>query len=220
LRFRESGGVLVKVLGVSGSPIENGNTDRLVKAVLKGIGGENRFLKLSEVRIGPCNACLGCVQTNLCVQEDDWGRVSKWVREAQVLVVGGYTPYNSLDARTKAFLERCFSLRHRRGLNRGKYGVAVVTGLDPDGIEKSVEAIAHVMEKEGMEVLGRIATTGNPPCIRCGHGNECPMSAIRMMLGPEGTVADWEVRRVEDDREALSEARKIGSRIRELLGEG
>ena len=54
----------MKVLGVSGSPIPNSNTDRAVKAVL-----------------------------------------AEKAKTADALVVGGYTPYSSLDAPTKAFQE-------------------------------------------------------------------------------------------------------------------
>ena len=51
------------------------------------------------------------------------------MRRAGALVVGGYCPYGSVDGFTKAFLERLFSQRHQRGLNRGKLAAVVTTGM-------------------------------------------------------------------------------------------
>lgn len=38
----------MKVLGVSGSPIENSNTDRIVKTILEASGLEPEFIKLTD----------------------------------------------------------------------------------------------------------------------------------------------------------------------------
>ena len=61
----------MKILGVSGSPIKNSNTDRAVRTVLEATGAETEFIKLSEFQIEPCRACLGCVDTNECVIGDE-----------------------------------------------------------------------------------------------------------------------------------------------------
>ena len=51
------------VLGVSGSRTRNANTDKLVKAVLDSTELDTAFVKLSDLDIGPCRACMGCVKT-------------------------------------------------------------------------------------------------------------------------------------------------------------
>ncbi|MBU0907951.1 MAG: NAD(P)H-dependent oxidoreductase, partial [Proteobacteria bacterium] len=62
----------MKVLGISGSPIKNSNTDRAVKMVMAAtMAGKLWFYKLSDYQISPCNACLGCVETNRCIINDD-----------------------------------------------------------------------------------------------------------------------------------------------------
>lgn len=61
----------MKVLGVSGAPIQNSNTDRAVKLALSATGLDTEFIKLSDYEIAPCTACLSCVETNRCVIEDD-----------------------------------------------------------------------------------------------------------------------------------------------------
>lgn len=39
------------VLGVSGSPTKNANTDKLVKAILEATGTDTEFIKLSDVNM-------------------------------------------------------------------------------------------------------------------------------------------------------------------------
>ncbi|MHA2227161.1 MAG: hypothetical protein ACXAC8_18235 [Candidatus Hodarchaeales archaeon] len=55
----------IKILGVSGSPIPNSNTDRAVKGVLEFSGIESEFVKLSEIDVKPCKACKRCVNDNI-----------------------------------------------------------------------------------------------------------------------------------------------------------
>ena len=62
----------VQVLGISGSPIKNSNTDRLVKTMLDATGLEFEFVKLSRINVRPCMGCKGCVQDNVCVVKDDF----------------------------------------------------------------------------------------------------------------------------------------------------
>ena len=63
---------LMKVLGISGSPRKGSTTDQLVQEVLAGVEGcETQFVSLAGKTIGPCIACLKCVETNVCVLTDD-----------------------------------------------------------------------------------------------------------------------------------------------------
>ena len=45
-----------QLIGFSGSPIKNSNTDRLVEAVLDASGLETEFIKLSKHNVRPCIA--------------------------------------------------------------------------------------------------------------------------------------------------------------------
>ena len=49
---------LAEILGVSGSPVKNSNTDRLIRLVMDSAGLRSEFVKLSDCRIGPCRACM------------------------------------------------------------------------------------------------------------------------------------------------------------------
>lgn len=216
----------MKVIGVSGSPIENSNTDRAVRAVLEATGAETEFVKLFGRTVAPCKACLGCLETNRCVIGDDGIALAEKVKDADALVVGGFTPYSSLDSRTKAFLERLYPLRHRHGFLRGKVAAAVVTSAVPRGAEglppaadMALNAIQFFAMEEGMRFAGSVVLDGNVPCVKCGYGDECAMSAIKMLYGPDATVASAGIRCFED-QEAAVKARELGREIRRLLDEG
>ncbi|MFZ3168752.1 MAG: NAD(P)H-dependent oxidoreductase [Candidatus Methanoperedens sp.] len=76
----------MQVLGISGSPVNNSNTDRLVKTVLEATGLDYEFIKLSEYYIHPCRACLGCARDNICKQPDDWHIVENKIKECSIKV--------------------------------------------------------------------------------------------------------------------------------------
>ncbi len=203
-----------QILGISGSPIKNSNTDRLVQAVLAASGLKSEFVKLSRINVRPCIACLGCKEDNVCKVKDDFPELAEKVRHAGALVVGGYCPYGSVDGFTKAFLERLFSFRHQHGLNRGKLAAVVTTGIGrgAPGVAEANEQIAHAVKMEGMEVLGQLQAVGNPECLVCGFGESCPMSALPWVFGEDTAVTPEKFCRVED-QEVWGQAQELGREI-------
>lgn len=217
----------ITVLGISGSPILESNTDRAVKRILEYTGLETEFIKLSEFLFSPCRACLGCVNSNECVVADDARDLAARFRDAPAFVLGGYTPYSSLDARTKAFMERMYCHRHVIGGNAGKVGASVITtairpgaaGL-PAAAETATSQIAFWMMEEGIKDVGTLVVEGNVPCIRCGRGDACQFSGIKMMHGPDATVESVGVSTFEEDEALLARAKELGEKIRAaVLGE-
>jgi multimeric flavodoxin WrbA len=212
----------MKVLGVSGSPINNSNTDRAVLAVLEATGvADTEFVKLSNYRLDPCRACLGCANTNRCVLDDDGNLLAGKVRDAAALVVGGFTPYSSLDARTVTFLERLYPLRHRKGLMQGKPGAAVITTCVPEADnpmlppagDMGVNAIRFYMMEEGMEFLGAVKISGNVPCMKCGRGDTCKTSGVKMLYGADATTESVGIHVLEDQLDIFEQARALGREL-------
>jgi multimeric flavodoxin WrbA len=203
-----------QILGISGSPIKNSNTDRLVQAVLAASGLKAEFVKLSRINVRPCIACLGCKEDNICKVKDDFPELAEKVRRANALVVGGYCPYGSVDGFTKAFLERLFSQRHQHGLNRGKLAAVVTTGIGrgAPGVAEANDQIAHALKMEGMEVLRQLQAVGNPECLVCGFGESCPMSALPWVFGEDTAVTPEKFCRVED-QEVWGQAQELGREI-------
>ncbi|MFQ5858251.1 MAG: flavodoxin family protein [Anaerolineae bacterium] len=205
----------VQVLGVSGSPVKNSNTDRIVKAILEASGLEYEFVKLSTRKIGPCRACKQCTDDNVCKTRDDFPALAEKVKEAKALVIAGYTPYGMLDGFTKAFLERLWSTRHVNNLNRGKLAATVVTGITPLSVNLTSLQMARELYIERMEVLGQIKVRGNVPCLTCGHGNECQMSGVPALFGKGATASVDKCIYVEDQEKVWNQALRLG----QLVGE-
>lgn len=212
------------ILGISGSPIPNSNTDRAVQYILEATGMEYEFVKLSTLTMEPCRACLGCKENNTCVVRDDARELAEKFRAAPAFVLGAFTPYSSLDARTKTFMERMYCLRHQTGLNAGKIGVSVITSAAPPGIEglppaaeTAASQIMFWMMEEGMRNMGSMTILGNVPCIRCGHGDECGMTGITMLYGADATVASVGVKTFEGEATLMDQARDLGWKLRDAL---
>lgn len=208
-----------QIIGISGSPIKNSNTDRLIKAVLHASGVNTEFVKLSSLNVKPCIACLGCTKDNICKVKDDYPELAEKVRGAGAIVVGGYPPYGSIDGFTKAFLERLFSLRHNNGLNRGKLAVTVVTGIGrgAPGLEEASNQVSHALTMEGMEVLGQLKATGNPECMVCGFGQTCAMSALPWIFGDDTSITPEKFCKVEDQPQVWHQAETLGRELAERL---
>jgi multimeric flavodoxin WrbA len=156
----------------------------------------------------------------VCKQIDDWQSIADRVLDARALVIGGYSPYGSLDARTKAFMERMYCFRHQKALSKGKLGVAVVVGINENGIpgaENAAKQITQFMEMEQMVVLGQVAATGNVPCLSCGYGVDCPTSAVPWIFGKVDSITDDMFQRIEDQPEVAEFATHLGREIGQRL---
>ncbi|SLM32069.1 Isf [Desulfamplus magnetovallimortis] len=208
-----------QIVGISGSPIKNSNTDRLIQAVLESSGLESEFVKLSKLNVKPCIACLGCKDDNICKVKDDFPELAEKVKNADAIVVGGYAPYGSVDGFTKAFLERLFSMRHQNGLNRGRLAVVVASGIGrgAPGLEETGKQIEHALTVEGMEILGNLKITGNTECLVCGFGATCPMSSLPWVFGDDPTPTPDKFCKVEDQSEVWNKASELGRKIAEKI---
>jgi multimeric flavodoxin WrbA len=208
----------IEVLGISGSPIENSNTDRLVQAVLGATELEFEFVKLSHINIRPCLACTRCVPDNICKVKDDFPEIAEKIKKARALIIGAYIPYKQIDGFTKAILERFWSLRHVTNLLRGKLCATVLTYLSPDAAENVKQALAEQLKNmERMEIVGQMMIKGNIPCLTCGAGDDCEMSGLRKRYGPDARSSDYPYTRVEDQKEVWKEAMRIGRLIGERV---
>jgi multimeric flavodoxin WrbA len=209
----------IDVLGISGSPTKNSNTDRLVKAVLDATGAETEFVKLSSINVRPCLACYKCVHDNVCKQNDDFPALAEKIKTAKALVIGGYIPYSQIDGFTKALLERFWSFRHQKNLLKGKMVATVLTGLAPEALTAVNKALAtEFKEYENMDLIGQVTVQGNIVCAFCGVGDQCEMSAFRSdLIETSAKAADFKYAKVEDQKDVWDEAVRIGSLMGERL---
>lgn len=168
----------MQVLGISGSMREDGNTARLVRAVLDEIGKagfETEFVSLAGMQIGPCTGCEICQKEHFCHLQDDWDGVAEKMLEAQVVVLGAPTYYFDVNGQTKNFIDRTYSLYHRRRL-AGHGGVAVSVQANTGG-DRAVQTIEGFLSTHEFVSLGSVVGNG----FRAGDigGDGAAMEAAR-----------------------------------------
>lgn len=163
-----------KVLGISGSPVKDSNTDMLVKTILESSKVDHEFVKLSKIEVGPCIACKKCVYSNKCILNDDFKELSQKILDADAIVVGTPVMYGNASAFTKAFVERLWSLRHVKLLTQGKIGATAAVGWTRT--EEVIEWLNSVMMAGGIGLVGNVIGHGAPGCFTCGPGETCSNS--------------------------------------------
>ncbi len=105
--------MVMKIIGIDGSPRKNGNTEKMVKRVLAGAkdaGSETEFLKLADLDINYCQGCLACRATGECVIEDDMARVVDSIQQSDVIVLGSPIYIWQVSGNTKVFMDRLCQL--------------------------------------------------------------------------------------------------------------
>jgi multimeric flavodoxin WrbA len=116
----------MKVLGIVGSMRKDGNTDKLVAAVLSGAKEAKSKIRvqavhLSELEIGPCRGCYdACAKTPYkCAVKDDFQGLLQKMEEADGLVIGSPL-YFPVPSRLIALCERLVCLAFFHGVRQHK----------------------------------------------------------------------------------------------------
>jgi multimeric flavodoxin WrbA len=100
----------LKVLGFSGSPRVNGNTELLLKEFLKGAkdaGAETELIQVRKVRFDPCISCNRCFKTGRCEVEDKFQPIYEKIMEADHIVLASPIYFMGLTAWAKTLIDRC-----------------------------------------------------------------------------------------------------------------
>ena len=160
-----------------------------VKAVVDGLECDSELISLSGRQILGCTACLGCVEDNICVVEDDMQELRPKIVGADAYIIGAPNYYGTLNGQTHCFLERWYQFRHREGKAvAGKLGVAVgVGGGEPD---PPAEDIERFFEYNQIDCVGSVCAQGPASCFRCGYGETCKVGAIHMFFGPGTEITE------------------------------
>ena len=99
----------MKILGLDGSPRKNGNTEKLVKAILDGAtekGADTKFYKLTKMNISLCLGCFNCRETGTCVTEDDMQLLHEEIQASDAIILGSPVYMWQVSGQTKLFMDR------------------------------------------------------------------------------------------------------------------
>jgi len=127
----------MKILGISGSHRDGGNTDLLVKKALKVCekeGLETDFISLSNSNIEFCTHCDTCKESpHTCPIADDVAEILEKMRNSNAIIIGSPTYFASVSGRLKALFDRTLPLRRDKYQLTGKPGGAISVGGSRNG---------------------------------------------------------------------------------------
>ena len=207
----------MKILGISGSPLKDSSTEKLVSQVLSGAEGcETELISLSGKQIGPCIACLGCVEDNICKVNDDMSELRPKIVGADAYVIGGANYYSMLNGLTHCFLERFYQFRHREGKDvSGKMGVTV--GIGGSNGDPVIANIKNFFQYNQIECVGGVSAQGPACCFACGYGEECTVGAIHMFFGPDTKITTEITPSLDKQPDKMEQAKTLGAELAQRL---
>ena len=119
----------MRVIGFSGSPRKDANTDRLVAHVLAGArtaGAETGFFRIADLNIKGCISCYYCKSHDTCSIKDDMQGLYKEIHAADAVVIGSPVYMGQMSGQTKTFIDRLLPLLNADFTTRLKKHPALV----------------------------------------------------------------------------------------------
>lgn len=108
----------MRIIGVSGSPRAEGNTDTILQEALiaaREEGAETKLIRLSDYRLEPCKACSACFTSKKCVIKDDCEKIYREMLKADGVILGSPSYFQGVTAQMKIFIDRIGFLALARG---------------------------------------------------------------------------------------------------------
>lgn len=182
------------ILGISGSPRKDANSDFLLKTALAaaerdgGIRTELIFLRDFEIHY--CNGCLGCCSSLAaskdlpCVSfRDDMDLLYPRLRDCDGLILASPVYLGAVTAQMKTFMDRTMGLL-RYGMSsyrdalRNKVGAGIVMGSNRNGgQELTLQGIHYYFIAHDMVVAGS-GPDVTPGCYLGGAGMNYPQRGV------------------------------------------
>ena len=160
----------MNVLGISGTPRENGNSDILLQHALQPFaeaGWRVNHLRLRDLTVKPCLACESCATTGVCQIDDDMPVFYHGFRECDALLMATPTYSRNVSSQLLAVMDRYYGIYGEQPL-RMKPGGAIAVGRGTCGGQTiAINAIYNWMRSCGMvcvpgELNGVTATASEP----------------------------------------------------------
>lgn len=199
--------MVVKILGISGSPRKNSNTEILVKEALKGAQSvkdvEVSFFPLAGKKINHCIGCKSCVQhNNICTIKDDFQEFFKAYMETDGLIIGSPVYHLSISSLLKAAIDRLgqslFSVYQGKHPRFCKVGGVLAQGNSLYGGQE----FALQFMINSLILMNNVVVSGNRPKSKIGV--------------PASTYGDPERGSIKKNEDALVMAYGLGQRVAEM----
>jgi len=161
------------VLGISGSPRINGNSDILLKQILSGVSRENlsaTCLNLTNLHFQGCIGCERCRKDKICTGlTDGMSIVYNRIISSRGLALVSPTHNYNITSWTKAFIDRLYCF-YNFGNDRpgnwssrlaGQHRKAVIAAVceqeDENDMGFTIDAMKRPLQALGYDIVGELA---------------------------------------------------------------
>ena len=205
----------IKILGICGSPIKQGNTETFLEATLKAakeMGGvTTEAVSLSGKDISDCQHCNWCLNSqkpgHFCKQNDDMNGIYPLLVAADGLILASPVYFARLSGRMACFIDRLRAFaygNYYHGQLRGKVGGALAVGWNRHGgVETTLLSLNLAFSSLGMITVHERGTS-------LGAGGVSSLSGTGKFT-PDDKLA------VLKDEYGLRSARRLARRMVELI---
>ena len=153
----------MKILVITGSPRENGNSNTLADNFIKGAkeNGHNvvRFDSAFK-NVSPCVACNKCGMDGDCVFNDDFNFIKENIVDSDMVVFATPMYYFGISAQLKAVIDRFYSINGK--IHTPKKSALILTYADTSA--KEAEPIKNhyevLLNYLGWQDVGQIIASG------------------------------------------------------------
>ncbi len=151
--------VKVKILGISGAPIEGGNCDKMVQESLKActeLGDvETEFVTLANKEYAICKHCQWCIENmSPCKIKDDTYPIYDKIAESDGLILGSPTWFNTLSPFLLNFFSRARYIAFFTHKFRNKPVALLTLGYLGYGLDNAIAAMRNIPWAFNMLVVG------------------------------------------------------------------
>ena len=150
----------MRVLAINGSPREGGNTELLLKSVLKSIeaeGIDTALIRIGASGIKPCMACGACIDSKnrkCVITDDNFNKIFEEMVNADAIILGSPTYFAGMTPELKSLIDRSgYVARANGGLFKHKIGAAVVAQRR-GGATSVLESIYFMFLMSQMFIVG------------------------------------------------------------------
>ncbi|MDO5826158.1 MAG: flavodoxin family protein [Methanosphaera sp.] len=166
---------MLKVVGIVGSPRENGNTEYLVKKCLEYISHEDidvELITLHDKNISFCTGCDGCKKIGKCVIEDDMQMLTDKVKDADGVIMSSPVYFGDMTGLAKTFIDRLRPLRNIHAFKYKVCGAITTGGFRNGGQESTIASIHDFFLIQGAIVVGDDRPTAHYGATGVGNTSE------------------------------------------------
>ena len=193
--------VPVKILGISGSPIKDGNCDKIVRVALEAAAEEKdvqtEFITLAKKKIAYCEHCQYCIKNrSKCKIKDDAQPILDSITAADGIIFGAPIWIHTVAPPFLNLMSRTRYVRFFTGEWRNRVAGFLTVGWFGTGYEKTLWTMEDVV--------------AGPNMIPVAWGNAISSSVAL------GQRADFMERGVLDDVKGVQRAKQVGLRVVEV----